>query len=67
VVLDPPDDMDHLVDLYDSVLKDIVDEHPPLKTKEMPRRPSLHGTTRTYKLQRDKRYSVDQVRFVCSL
>jgi len=37
--LDPLDDVDHLVDLYDSTLRDIVDEHAPLRTKEMPIRP----------------------------
>jgi len=41
LVLDPPDDVDHLVDLYDSTLRDIVDEHTPLRTKEMPSRPIL--------------------------
>jgi len=39
LVLDPPDDVDHLVDLYDSTLRDIVDEH--LRIKEMPSRPML--------------------------
>jgi len=33
LVLDPPDDVDHLVDLYNSTLRDIADEHPPLRTK----------------------------------
>ena len=28
LVLDSPDDVDHLVDIYDSTLRDIVDEHP---------------------------------------
>ncbi|KAK2164042.1 hypothetical protein LSH36_70g07012 [Paralvinella palmiformis] len=41
LVLDPPDDVDHLVDLYDSTLRVIVDEHAPLRTKEMPNRPML--------------------------
>ena len=35
--LDPLHDVDHLVDLYDSTLRDIVDEYAPLVTKEMPR------------------------------
>ena len=29
LVLDSLDDVDHLVDLYDSTLRDIVDEHAP--------------------------------------
>jgi len=37
--LDPLDDVDHLVDLYDSTLKEIVDEHASLRENEMPRRP----------------------------
>ena len=39
--MDPPDDVDHLVDLYNSTLRVIVDEHAPLRTKEMPRRPII--------------------------
>ena len=31
LVLDSPDDVDHLVDLYDSTLRDIVDEHASLR------------------------------------
>jgi len=38
LVLDPPDDIDHLVDLYNRTLRDIVNEHAPLRTKEMPRK-----------------------------
>jgi len=38
LVLDSPGDVDHLVDLYDSTLRDIVDEHVPLRTNEMPRK-----------------------------
>jgi len=34
----PSDDVDHLVDLYNSSLRELVDEHAPLRTKEMPRR-----------------------------
>ena len=30
LVLDPPDDVDHLVNLYDNTLRDIVDQHAPL-------------------------------------
>jgi len=41
LVLDPPDDVDHLVNLYDSILRHNVDEHAPLRTKEMPSRPML--------------------------
>ncbi|KAK2169189.1 hypothetical protein LSH36_12g34021 [Paralvinella palmiformis] len=41
LVMDPPDDVDHLVDLYDNTLRDIVDQHAPLRTKEMPSRPML--------------------------
>ena len=37
--MDPLDDVDHLVDLYDSTLRDIVDA--PLRTKEMPSRSML--------------------------
>ena len=32
------DDVDHLVDLYDSLFRDIGDEHVPLRTKEISRR-----------------------------
>jgi len=39
--LDPTDDVDHLVDLYDSTLRDFVNELAPLKTNEMPSRPML--------------------------
>ena len=38
LVLDPADDVDHLVDLYNSTSRNIVDEHAPLRTNEMPRR-----------------------------
>ena len=51
--MNPPDDMEHPVDLYDSTLGDIVDNHPPLWTKEMPRRLMLYGAIGTYKLQRE--------------
>jgi len=33
--------MVHLVDLFDSTLRDIVDVHAPLRAKEMPRRQML--------------------------
>ena len=51
--MDPPDDVDHLVDLYDSTLRDIVDEHAHLRTKEMPTEQCFHGTIRTNRLQGD--------------
>jgi len=41
LVLDPPKDVDQLVDLYDRTLRYILDVHAPLGTKEMPRRPVL--------------------------
>jgi len=41
LVLDPPYNVNHLVDLCDNTLRDIVDEHAPLRTKEMTRRPLL--------------------------
>jgi len=41
LVLDPPDDIDHLVDLRNSTLRDIVDKHAPLLIKVMARRPPL--------------------------
>jgi len=40
-VLDPPDDVDHLVDFYNTSLSDLVDDHAPLRTKEMPKRPPV--------------------------
>ena len=39
LILDSLDNVDHLVDLYDSTLRDIVHENASLRTKEMPRRP----------------------------
>jgi len=39
LVLDPPNDVENLVDLCGSTLRDIVYEHASLKTKEMPRIP----------------------------
>jgi len=54
LVLDPPDDVDHLVDLYDSTMRDIVDEHAPLKTKEMPSQPMLPWYNK--KIQATKRH-----------
>ena len=41
LVLDPQDDVDNLIHLYDSTLSGIVDEHANLRTKEIPRRPLL--------------------------
>ena len=38
LVLDPLGNVDHLVDLYDSTLRDNIDEHEPLGTKEMSKR-----------------------------
>jgi len=54
MVLDPPDDVNHLVDLYDSRLRDIIDEHAPLRTKEMPRRPIISWYNK--KIQAAKRH-----------
>ena len=53
LVLDRPGDVDHRVDLYDCTLSVIVDEHAPLRTKEMPRNQCFHGIIKTYRLQRD--------------
>jgi len=41
LLLDLLDYVNHLVDFYDSTLRDIVDEHAPLSTKVMPRRSML--------------------------
>jgi hypothetical protein len=46
-VLDPPDD----VDLYDNTLRDIVDQHAPLRKCQADQ--CFHGIIRTYRLQRD--------------
>jgi len=54
LVLDPPDDVDHLVDLYDSTLRAIVDEHAPLRTKEMPMLPWYNKNIQAAK--RHRRY-----------
>ena len=35
-VLNPPDDQYHPVDLYNSRLKDFINEHAPVRTKDMP-------------------------------
>jgi len=37
--LDPADNVDHLVDLYNSILRGLVDEHALILKKIMPRRP----------------------------
>jgi len=55
LVLDQPDDVDHLVDLYDSTSRDIVDEDAHLRTKEMPRRPMLPWYNKN--IQAAKRHS----------
>ena len=36
-VIDTPDDVDHLENLNTSTLRDLIDEHKPLRTKEMTR------------------------------
>jgi len=36
-----PNDVDHLGDLYGGTLRDIAEEHAPLRTKETTRRPIL--------------------------
>ena len=41
LVLDLADDVDHLLDLYDSTLREIVDERATLGTEEIPRRPMI--------------------------
>ena len=57
LVLDPPDDVDHLVDLYNSTLRDIVDEHAPLRTKDMPRKPMLPWYNKSIQVaKRHRRY-----------
>jgi len=57
LVMDPPDDVDYLVDLYDSTLGDIVDEHSTLRTKEMTRRPLLPWYNKnTQAAKRHRRY-----------
>ena len=39
LVLNPADDVDHLVDFHDMTLSDIIDDHAPIRTKERSRRP----------------------------
>jgi len=59
LILDPPDDPHHLVDLYDSALRDIVDEHAPLRTKEMSSRPMFPWYNKiTQAAKRHRRYCV---------
>jgi len=41
LIWDPKDDVDHLVDLFNTTLRDLVGEHAPLRIKEMPRRSLL--------------------------
>jgi len=36
LIIDPPNDLDQLVDLYNNTLIDLIDKHAPLKSKEMP-------------------------------
>ena len=54
LILGPPYYVDHLVELYDCTLRDIVDEHSALRTKEMPRRPKLPWYNKT--IQAAKRH-----------
>ena len=59
LVLDPPDDVDNLVDLNDNTLRDIVDEHAPLRIKEMPSRPMLPWYNKNIQAaKRNRRYCV---------
>ena len=36
LIVDPPNDLEQLVDLYKKILRDLVDKHATLKTKKMP-------------------------------
>ena len=36
LIVDPPNDLEQLVDLYNNTLRDLIDKHAPLKTKKMP-------------------------------
>ena len=57
--MDPPVDADHLGDLYDSTLRDIVDELALLGTKEMPRMPILSWYNKNVQAaKRHRRYYV---------
>ena len=38
LVLDPPEDLDQVVNLYSSTLMDLVEKYTPLRTKQMPQR-----------------------------
>ena len=42
LVLDPPQYLDHMVDLYSSILMDLVEGYAPLRTKQMSQRALLH-------------------------
>ena len=51
--MDPPDDVNHLVNLYDNALREIVDGNALLRQRKCQVDQSFHGTIRTYKQQRD--------------
>jgi len=53
LVLDPTDEVDHLMNLYNSTLREVTDEHVPLRIKEMLRRPLLPWYNKD--IQADKR------------
>ena len=70
LVLDPLDDVDHLVDLCDSTIRDIVDQPAPLRTKEMTRRRMLlfyNKNILAAETQKVLLASVDHDQFMCSL
>jgi len=57
MVLDPPDDVGYLVDLYDSTLRDDADQHAPVRTREVPRKPMLPWYTKNIHVaQRHRRH-----------
>jgi len=53
LVLDPLDDVDHLVDLYDSTLRDIVYDHALSGQVKFHDDQRLHGQIITYNRKRD--------------
>ena len=63
LILDLPEDLDQMVDLYNSTLLDLVEKHAPLRTKQMPQRALLPGTTKRYRLQKH----IDDVVNACGL
>jgi len=68
LVLDPQDDILYLVDLYNITLRDLVDEHASLGTKEMPRMSLLPWYNNDiWVAKRHRRYyeAVDREWFVC--